>query len=126
MLADLARNKAALVAENALLRQHLVMLKRCVERPLYSDRSVISRAPGKPPVTDALYFPVCTCFVVALGSRRVVHVGVTRHPTDAWVARQLCEATPFAEQPQYRIRDNDRKYGPAFARVAEASWVTPC
>ena len=46
------------------------------------------------PVTDLLFRPVYAFFVVALGSRRVVHVGVTRHPTDAWVAHQLREATP--------------------------------
>jgi transposase InsO family protein len=68
--------------------------------------------------------------VVALGSRRVVHVGVTRHPThvgvtrhptDAWVAQQLREATPFAQRPTHLIRDNDSKYGPASARVAAAT-----
>jgi transposase InsO family protein len=32
--------------------------------------------------------------VVELGSRRVVHVGVTGEPTDAWVAQQLRDATP--------------------------------
>ena len=46
-----------------------------------------------PPVTDALFRPLFAFFVVALGSRRIVHVGVTRHPTDSWVARQLREAT---------------------------------
>ena len=61
---------------------------------------------------------------IALGSRRVVHVGVTRHPTDAWVAQQLREATPFDQRPRYLIRDNDSKYGPAFARVAAASGIT--
>ena len=62
--------------------------------------------------------------IVELGSRRVVHVGVTRHPTDAWVAQQLREATPFEQRPQYLIRDNDRKYGPTFARVAAGSRIT--
>ncbi len=62
--------------------------------------------------------------VVELGSRRVVHVGVTRHPTDAWVAQQLREATPFDQRPRYRIRDNDGKYGPACARVAAGSRST--
>jgi len=61
--------------------------------------------------------------VVALGSRRVVHVGVTRHPTDAWVARQLREATPFDQRPRCLIRDNDAKYGPGFARVATGSGI---
>jgi len=50
------------------------------------------------PVTDALFRPLHGFFVVALGSRRVVHVAVTRHPTDAWVAQQLREATPFDQR----------------------------
>jgi len=62
--------------------------------------------------------------IVDLGSRRVVHVGVTRHPTDAWVAQQLREATPFDQRPRFLIRDNDRKYGPAFDRVATGSGIT--
>ncbi len=76
------------------------------------------------PVTDALFRPLYALFVIALGSRRVVHVGVTRHPTDAWVAQQLREATPDGQQPRFLIRDNDRKYGPAFALVAESSGIT--
>ena len=48
------------------------------------------------PVTDLLFRPLHAFVVVALGSRRVVHVGVTRHPTDAWVAQQLREATVLA------------------------------
>ncbi len=75
------------------------------------------------PVTDALFRPLCACFVIALDSRRVVHVGVTRHPTDAWVARQLREATPFDQRPHSLIRDNDGKFGAAFARIAAASGI---
>jgi putative transposase len=37
-------------------------------------------------VTDLLFRPVYAFFVIALGSRRVVHVGVTRHPIDGGVA----------------------------------------
>ena len=76
------------------------------------------------PVTDLLFRPVYAFFIVALESRRVVHIGVTRHPTDAWVAQQLREATPFGERPSYLIRDNDSKYGRAFAKVAAASRIT--
>src|SRR5438045_6004692 len=75
-------------------------------------------------VTDLLFCPVYAFFVIALGSRRVVHVGVTRHPTDVWVAQQLREATPFDQRPRYLIRDNDSKYGQAFTRVAEARGIT--
>ena len=54
----------------------------------------------------------------------MVHVGVTRHPTDAWVAQQLREATPFDQRPRFLIRDRDSKYGPAFTRVAAATGIT--
>jgi putative transposase len=48
----------------------------------------------------------------------VVHFSVTRLPTDAWVAQQLREATPFGQAPCFLIRDRDRRYGEAFTRVA--------
>ncbi len=76
------------------------------------------------PVVDRGFRSLCAFVVVALGSRRVVHVGVTRHPADACVAQQLREATPFAQRPRYLIRDNDGKYGAAFARVAAGSRIT--
>jgi len=75
------------------------------------------------PVTDLLFRPLYAFFVIALGSRRVVHVGVTRHPTDAWVAQKLREATPFGQRPRYLIHDRDSKYGRAFARVATATGI---
>ena len=67
---------------------------------------------------DVLFRTVFVFVIIELGSRRVVHYGVTRHPTDAWVAQQLREATPYGEGPQYLIRDNDSKYGASFERVA--------
>jgi transposase InsO family protein len=75
------------------------------------------------PVTDCRFRQVCAFFVIDLGSRRVAHVGVTRRPTDAWVAQQLREAMPYGQQPTCLSRDNVRKYGPAFARVAAASGI---
>jgi putative transposase len=75
------------------------------------------------PVTDLLFRTLFAFFIVELGSRRVVHVGVTRHPTDAWVAQQLREATPFDQRPSFLIRDNDGKYGPRFDQVATASGI---
>jgi putative transposase len=58
-------------------------------------------------------------FIIELGSRRVVHFGVTRPPRDVWVAQQVREATPYDERPHFLIRENDRKYGSCFTRVAE-------
>jgi putative transposase len=48
----------------------------------------------------------------------VVHCGVTRSPSDAWVAQQLREAPPFGEGPKYLIHDHDAKFGPLFKRAA--------
>jgi transposase InsO family protein len=75
------------------------------------------------PIADRAFRPVFAFFIVALATRRVIHVGVTRHPTDAWVAQQMREATPFDQRPRYLIRDNDGKFGVAFARVAAASSI---
>ncbi len=76
------------------------------------------------PVVDLGFRSLFAFFIVELDSRRVVHVGAPRHPTDAWVAQQLREATPFGIAPRYLIRDNDRKYGSAFDRVAAGSRMT--
>ena len=59
-----------------------------------------------------LTFKVLYVFVVIdHARRRIIHVGVTKHPTATWVVRQLREVTPFGEQPKYLIRDNDSIYG---------------
>jgi len=65
-------------------------------------------------------------FIVDLGSPRVVHGGVTRHPTAAWVAQQLREATPFGAAPCFLIRDNDATFGPQFACVARGAASRCC
>ncbi|MEJ2208200.1 MAG: integrase core domain-containing protein [Anaerolineae bacterium] len=74
--------------------------------------------------TYDLFFRTIFVFVIIeLESRRLVHFGVTRSPGDDWVAQQLREATPFGEGPRFLIRDNDNKYGSAFARVADGSGI---
>jgi transposase InsO family protein len=74
-------------------------------------------------VTDLFFRPLFAFFVVELASRRVVHVGVTRSPTDAWAAQQLREATPYGQAPRFLVRDNDGKFGAEFARVAAVSGI---
>jgi putative transposase len=75
------------------------------------------------PVTDLFFRSLFVFFIIELKSRKVIHVAVTRHPTDAWVAQQLREATPFGMAPRFLIRDNDSKFGPLFARVASSSGI---
>jgi putative transposase len=67
---------------------------------------------------DILFRTVFVFVIIELGSRRVVHFGVTKNPTDQWTAQQLREATPYGKGPRFLIRDNDNKYGASFARVA--------
>ncbi len=74
-------------------------------------------------VTDLFFRPLFAFFIVELKSRKVIHVNVTRSPTDGWVAQQLREATPYGQTPKYLIRDNDRKFGLHFARVATTSGI---
>jgi len=75
------------------------------------------------PVTDLFFRSLFAFFIIELKSRKVIHVGVTRSPTDAWTAQQLREATAFGVGPKYLIRDNDGKFGVTFAWVAKTSRI---
>jgi len=58
--------------------------------------------------TDDLFFStIFLFFIVEHSSRRVVPVGMTRSPSDEWIAQQIREATPFGEEPGYWIGDHD-------------------
>jgi transposase InsO family protein len=72
---------------------------------------------------DIFFHTVFVFVIIELGSRRVVHFGVTRSPTDQWTAQQLREATAYGEGPRFLIRDNDAKFGPSFARVARGTGI---
>ncbi len=74
-------------------------------------------------VSDIFFRPLFAFFITELGSRRIVHVGVTRSPSDDWVAQQLREATPFGAAPRFLIRDNDAKFGPHFTAVAVGTGI---
>jgi putative transposase len=74
--------------------------------------------------THDLWLRAIFVFVmIELSSRRVVHVAVTHHPGEGWVAQQLREATPFGEGPRFLIRDNDSKYGSQFDAVAAGAGI---
>jgi len=49
--------------------------------------------------------------IMELESRKIVHVGVTEHPTLDWVKQQIRYATPWGETPRFLIHDNDGKFG---------------
>ena len=43
--------------------------------------------------------------VLAHDRRRILHFGVTAHPTAEWTAQQLREAFPWDSAPRYLLRD---------------------
>jgi putative transposase len=75
------------------------------------------------PVVDLWFRQTFIFFIIELSSRRVVHFGVTRTPTEVWVTQQLREATPYGASPKYLIRDNDQKFGTRFDRVAKETGI---
>jgi transposase InsO family protein len=61
--------------------------------------------------------------VIDIKSREVIHVGVTRAPTEQWTAQQLRNITPFGHGPDVIIHDRDDKYGADFDQVAKGGGI---
>ena len=57
--------------------------------------------------------------VLAHDRRRILHFGVTAHPTAEWTAQQLREAFPWDTAPRYLLRDRDRIFGDAFSKQVQ-------
>ena len=74
-------------------------------------------------VNDWLFRQWYIFVVMELKTRRIVHTGVTKFPTDEWTAQQLREATPWEKGPKYLIRDRDKKYAIHFSAVAMSSGI---
>ncbi len=63
-------------------------------------------------------FRVLFVFVVlSQERRRVLHFGVTEHPTEEWTMQQMREAFPWDAAPRYVLRDRDAIYGRDFAAM---------
>jgi putative transposase len=52
--------------------------------------------------------------IVAHDRRRILHVGVSAHPTAEWTTQQLREAFPWETAPRYLLRDRDGIFGQTF------------
>src|SRR5271170_6715990 len=61
--------------------------------------------------------------IVRLERRRLVWINVTANPTAEWIARQITEAFPWDQAPQYIIRDRDASYGHAVTRRLAAMGI---
>jgi len=59
-----------------------------------------------------LTFGVLYCFfIIGHARRRILHFGVTQHPTSLWIGQQLREAFPYEVDHKYLIHDRDAKFG---------------
>jgi transposase InsO family protein len=55
--------------------------------------------------------------------RRLISLSVTDHPTAEWIARQLTDAFPWDEAPDYMVRDRDKCYGHAVTKRLAAMGI---
>ena len=122
-----------------LLKLGLEVSKRTIQRYMLKDRQAPSssqtwatflknQASGIwacdfTVVNDWLFRQWYIFVVLELKTRRIIHTGVTKYPTDEWTAQQLREATPWGEGPKYLIRDRDSKYATHFSTVAVSSGI---
>ncbi len=71
-----------------------------------------------------IWFRSLFAFVVLdVNAKEVVHVAVTREPSERWTAQQLRNATPFGTGPKFLIRDRDAKFGADFDRAAKGAGI---
>jgi putative transposase len=61
--------------------------------------------------------------VLAHDRRRILHVGVTAHPTAEWTAQQLREASPWDSASRYLLRDRDQIFGQEFVDQVKAMGI---
>ena len=57
------------------------------------------------------FLPIYIFIVVELGSRKIVHLGVTEDPSLPWIKQQVRNAIPWGECPRFLIHDNDGIFG---------------
>jgi transposase InsO family protein len=55
--------------------------------------------------------------------RQLISFTVTTNPTAEWIARQITDAFPWNEAPDYLIRDRDASYGHAVTRRLAAMGI---
>ncbi|MEO8288796.1 MAG: integrase core domain-containing protein [Chloroflexota bacterium] len=144
LIKQIARDNQLWCAERIkgeLLKLDIRVSKRTIQKYMHQARKPTSQA-DKPnqnwaaflhnhanqvwacdflPVYDLFFSPMFIFFIIELGSRRLVHFGVTLSRTDEWTAQQLREATPWGRAQRFLIRDNDSKYGTSFARIVKAN-----
>ena len=114
------------VAERTVSR----ILRTIKRPPSQTWKTFLQNHIGEIVATDFFTVPtlrlrVLFVFVVLEHQRRkVLHFGVTEHPTAEWVAQQMTEAFSERDAPRYLIRDRDASYGDEFRRRIKSLGMT--
>jgi len=96
------------------------VLRSIPRRPSQNWRTFLRNHMGETVAID--FFTVATIrlrvlfvfLVMEHGRRRVLHFGITEHPTAEWTGQQMVEAFWEGESKTYVIRDRDKIYGEEF------------
>ena len=64
-------------------------------------------------------------FVIGHGRRKIIHFGVTAHPTSSWVMQQLREAFPNDAAPRFLIYDNDSIFSERVTEMIDHLAIEP-
>ena len=68
-------------------------------------------------VATARFHLLYVFVVISLDRRRLVHVGVTEHPSAAWAAQRIVESTVDAQYvPRFLVHDRDAIFGDIFRK----------
>ncbi len=92
-IASFFRTRASLQLEILALRRQLAVAQRSVRRPRLrpADRSLWAWLSGPPTLNLRVLFVLV---ILAHDRRRVVHFGITEHPTAGWERHGLLPALP--------------------------------
>ncbi|HXB63145.1 MAG TPA: integrase core domain-containing protein [Acidobacteriaceae bacterium] len=73
-----------------------------------------------------LAFGLLHCFfVISHDRRRILHFGVTRHPSSAWVSQHLHNAFPYDSAPKYLIFDRGSNFNEEVVSTMKSLGITP-
>jgi transposase InsO family protein len=73
-----------------------------------------------------LTFGMIYCFfVISHDRRRILHFGVTRRPTSAWVSQQLREAFPYDSAAKYLIFDRGSNFSAEVVNTIKSFGIEP-
>ena len=73
-----------------------------------------------------LTFGLLHCFfVISHDRRRILHFGVTKHPSGAWISQQLREAFPYDSAPKYLIFDRAANFSEEVVTTMKTMGITP-